>query len=129
MPDTSDVSALRDMKFEVDPSVSAKYAQANKQLDEGFNNPLGGYTTSAVRDATARAGHMKLAQGEAQETREAGFQNQSLDYARKAAVAEMTAPRLTQSGQSGYGSQVVQSQGMGGQIAQGAATVASAALM
>src|SRR5215218_9034287 len=76
MPDTSDVSALRNMKFEVDPSVSAKYGQANKQLDEGFNNPLGAFTTPAVRDATARAGHMKLAQGEAQETREAGFQNQ-----------------------------------------------------
>jgi hypothetical protein len=117
------------MKFEVDPSVSAKYAQANKQLDEGFNNPMGGYTTSAVRDATARAGHMRLAQGEAQETREAGFQNQSLDYARRAPVAELTAPKLTQSGQSGYNSQAYQpGPSAGAQAAQAGVQIGAALL-
>jgi hypothetical protein len=124
------VQALREMKFEVDPSVSAKYAQANRQVSEGFNNPAGAYTTPAVREAVQRSAKMRLAQGEAQELREGGHQNQSLDYARKAAVAEMTAPRLTQSGQSGYGTQVVQpGPSTAGQIAQGAAGVASAALM
>lgn len=118
------------MKFEVDPSVSAKYAQANQQLSEGFNNPAGAYTTPAVREAVERSGKMRLAQGEAQELREGGYQSQAMDYARKAAVAELTGPRLTQSGQSGYNTQAMApGPSAAGQVAQGAASVASAALL
>lgn len=128
-PDTGDIAALRDFKFNVDPSVGYAYGSAKNQIANTFNNPAGGNYTPQMRDAILRSQYAQLAQGEAGARSEAAQALQGQQFGQRAAVAGLTAPRMVQTGSSGTG----QSQGMTQQsgnlvesLISGGATVAAA---
>lgn len=133
-PDTADVGAMRDFKFEQDPRLSYSFARAAQRLGDTYNNPMGGYTTPQLRDARLRAGYEDLAQEEGQAVREDSYARQGLDYARKVDVAGMTQPRLAQTSSSGNSSgtssgTIQQTQSPLNSIIQGGSAISSALIM
>ena len=121
---------MRELQFQVDPGVAAGFASARRGISDTLDNPLGAYTTPAVREATERAAYGDLAQQEGAATNQASYQNQGLDLARKEDLAQMTAPRIVQSGgsSSGYNTQLVQQPSILNSAIGGAASVGAAAL-
>lgn len=97
-PETKDITALRELKATVDPSISYNYAQRRNDLASSFKNPLGGYTTPAVRDAAIRAGNAALSQDESQAVQASQYNADNANYARQAGLAAATAPQLVQTG-------------------------------
>jgi hypothetical protein len=97
-PDTGDISALRDFKFEHNPAIPYMYANARNKLESSYNSPTGGYTNPQIRDAQIRAGSRGLAQDESQALREENTGFQGMQFGQKQAVAGMTAPRLVNTG-------------------------------
>lgn len=100
-----------------------------RTLNESFVNPLGAYTTPQVRDAVLQTGTQEIEQERAGAKAASYSDLQQADLARLAMIAEMTQPRLVQTGSTQSGSQTVPSPGIGSSIAQGGATVGSAALL
>lgn len=103
-PDTADIDSLRGMQFGDDPHIPYVYARGRHQAHESFNSPTGGYTTPQLRDATLRASDEDSTQAEGQAHMEDNFRKQAMEYGKKATVAGLTAPRLTQTGGSGTSS-------------------------
>lgn len=100
-PETADVAALRDFKFQADPSIGYAFGSAKSAIGNSFNNPLGGVYSPQMRDAILRSSLSGLAQQESQAKSEAHQGLQGQQFAQRAAVAGMTAPRLVQLGSSG----------------------------
>lgn len=99
-PDWADLEGLRGFKFQSDPRIGHAFARGRGQAHESFNSPTGGYTTPQLRDATLRASDEDSTQQEAQAYREEDYGRQALEYGKLADIAQMTAPRLTQTGGS-----------------------------
>lgn len=97
-PGSADIDALRGMKAKADTSIPYLYARLRESADNSFKNPLGAYTSPAVRDAAARANSNGLGMQEAQAQQNSQNQADSVNFGRQAAVAGMTAPQLTQTG-------------------------------
>jgi hypothetical protein len=104
MPDTPDISRLRDFEFASDPSSPYRFARARQDLDRITNNPYGAYTTPAVRDAQMRTGSMNLTQQAGQTAAEENAVLRGLQYGQRSNVAQLTAPRLVQTGTTSSGS-------------------------
>lgn len=98
MPDSPDIAAFRDYKETIDPSVDYSYARRQKDIKSSFNNPLGAFTSAGVRDASLRSNLGDLEQSYGQQRRVAYNDMQGRTAARKADLAALTAPRLTQTG-------------------------------
>lgn len=104
-------------------------------MQNQFNNPMGGYTTGAHRDAVMRAQERELMQMGGQQMREGFHDVNQMDYSRNAMLAGLTQP-TTQTGtssQSGTSSQQgtvtgSMSQPLLGSIIGSAAGVGAAAL-
>jgi hypothetical protein len=127
-PDTADISAMRDFKFEHNPAIPFAYANARNKLESSYNNPMGGYTNPQIRDAQVRSGSRGLAQDESQALREENYGFQGMKFGQKQAVAGMTSPRLVNSGGTTSGTSI-NSEPMINSIMQGAASMGSAMLM
>src|SRR5688500_3604924 len=104
MPGTADIAAQRNFQFGSDPRIGYAFARSRKNAAESFANPLGGYTTPQLRDAMLRAGDADSSQQEAQAYAEESHARQGLEYARRADLAQLTAPRLVTRGNSGRSS-------------------------
>lgn len=102
-PETADVQALRDFKFTADPRIGYTFGNARNQAANSFNNPLGGVYSPQMRDQILRSTLSDLSQREGQAYSEANQGLQGQQFAQKAGVASMTAPRLVQTGSSGSG--------------------------
>lgn len=102
-PETADMQAVRDFKFKGDPRLPYTFARAFQRAKDTYDNPLGGATTPQIRDAVLRATAEDIGQEEGQAYREENFGLQGLNYAQKSDVAQMTSPRLAQTGSSGTG--------------------------
>lgn len=119
-PDWADLGGLRDFEFQNDPSIPYAFANAKQKLEGTFDNPLGGATTQQIRDSTLRAGYEDIGQQEAQAHREENYGRQALDYSRLADIAQMTSPRMVQTGGNTASSGTSQTSDPLGSIMKGA---------
>lgn len=106
--ESEDINNLRDFQFTKDPGIGYAFSHAKQDLKGSYNNPIGGLYSANMRDSQIRAGLATLGQQEAQANSEAGQQLQGQQFGQKAAVASMTAPRLTQVSSSGSGTGAAQ---------------------
>jgi hypothetical protein len=72
-PDNPDIVAARQNIGQVDPSIGYRLGEAQRNLKETYQNPLGGYATPQIRDAVLRSGNRDLAQQAGEQTREGQF--------------------------------------------------------
>lgn len=120
--------ALSEWQPVVDPSVGYAFARARRKIGETFQNPIGGYTSAATREAEQRNRYQEMGQQEAQAMQEAAAAAQQQEYVKRLALAEMLGPKVVQTGSSGTSSgSTVQSQPLGiGSILGGVAQVGMA---
>jgi len=97
-PETADVTALRGMKAQVDPSIPYRYAKGREEYDNSWKNPLGSATSPAVREAASRVTNQRLAMDEGNTMSAAQNEADNTNFSRQAAIAGMTAPQLVQTG-------------------------------
>lgn len=102
--ESPDIARLRGHEFEVDPGIAAQYGRQRADFNKSFQQPLGGYLSPQVRDAQMRSGNERLGRDEAQAMRGGQHDVNQLNFGRNAAVANLTAPPLVQSGSSSTGS-------------------------
>lgn len=104
-PETADVQALRGMvsPVQVDPSISYGYASAREGLNNSYHNPLGAYTSPAVRDAANRSAGKRLAMDEAQAASASRLASQEARFGQQSYIAQLTDPRLVQTGGTSSG--------------------------
>lgn len=126
-----DIDALRDFKFNVDPSIASAFGSAKNRIANTFNSPTGGSYSPEMRDAMLRSSYRDLGQQQAETHSGAYNATQGQQFGAKAAVASMTAPKFVQTGGSGTGTGTssgtsTMSQPMWGDLASGAAMGAAA---
>lgn len=97
-PGSADIDALRSMKAKADPNIPYLYAKLREKADNSYSNPLGSYTSPAVREAATRENGAGLAMDEAQAQQNSQNQAENINYGRQAGIAGMTAPQLVQTG-------------------------------
>lgn len=119
MPDTQDINNLRGFQEEIDPSIDYSFARRNTDLEKSFQNPLGAYTTSAIRDATLRSEKGDLEQDYGQARRQAYNDMQGRTAQRRALLANLTAPQLRQTAATGTNDQTSESGGFGTSSSEG----------
>jgi hypothetical protein len=102
-PGSADIDAVRNFKFTADPRIGYAFGNAKNQAANSFNNPLGGVYSPQMRDSILRSSLSDLAQKEGQAYSEANQGLQGQQFSQRALVANMTTPRLVQSGSSGTG--------------------------
>ena len=124
--DTGDIKAWRDQQYEVDPGIGQQFALAQEQMNNNYDNPLGGYTTNDVRMKQKAASINGLNQQRSAAHRQGQYDVNMLKAGQKAGLAGLTAPQLVQTGGTGTSQQ---SGGLGQAIIGAGANVASAALM
>lgn len=103
MPDSQDIAALRGYREQVDPSIGASYSRRQTNLRSSYQNPLGAYTTPAMRDAALRSQEGELEQEYGQAQRQGYNDIQGRTGQRLAGLASLTAPNMVQSGGSSSG--------------------------
>ena len=102
--ENADLQSYRDWQPEGDPTIPYRFARARTDLNQSFDNPLGQYTTPAIREATQRAGEGELMQQEGQAMRESQYDVNAQTGAKNAYLASLTAPRTTTSSGTGNSS-------------------------
>ena len=78
-----------------DPSIPYSYAQRRQDQQNTYRNPLGAYTSSAVRDAENRVANEQGSMDEQQAVQRSRFQQQQAEFNRQLAVAGATMPFQT----------------------------------
>lgn len=106
-PNTPDIERARNDSAQIDPSIQYRVANAERQLNDQFVNPLGGYMTPQIRDAIQRGERRELMQMGGQQAREGQYDVNRLNQSRNLALASLTRPILTQTGSSSSGTGTV----------------------
>lgn len=75
-----------------------QYARAERDLDRSYRSPLGAYTTADVEEKAKRAQKFDLKQNLGSDLASAALQSQQNAFGQQASVAQLTQPRLYQSG-------------------------------
>lgn len=136
-PGSADIHELRGYNEEIDPSIDASYARRQSNLKSRFMNPLGQYTTPAMKDAIQQSQEGEMEQDYGQARRQAWNDKQQRTGQRLAGLAALTAPTMVHEGghtegtYSGSGSntgETSQTTPMLPQILGGAASIGAAAL-
>ena len=125
VPDTPDIIRARQDSAQVDPSIGYRAAEKERQLEDSFASPTGGYVTPQIKDAILRSGRRELFQQAGEQAREGQFDVNRLNQSKNLALAGLTRPILTQRGSttSGEGT-VVQSESPWKTVANTAAQAA-----
>lgn len=103
---SADIQQLRGMVAnpnEVDPTIAYGYARARQDSDNSFRNPLGAYTTPAVRDAAGRSAGRAINQEAAVATSAGRREAQDRAFQQQSYIAGLTAPPVVQTGGSSTG--------------------------
>jgi hypothetical protein len=100
-PDTADTSALRDMKFQIDPTIGYRASSAARRIGSQYSNALGPYSTASSRASMGRSAEMDLNQQSGEQFREGAFDANNQRLQQKMALAQMNRPQLVQTAQSG----------------------------
>jgi len=133
--ESPDLQSYRDWQPQIDPSIPYRFAHERTHLQDSFNNPLGQYTTPAIREATQRSAEGDLMQQEGQAMREGQYDVNNQMGAKQSYLAGLTAPRTSTSsgtgassgtGSSVYTPSLLDSIGQVAGIAEGGATTAMA---
>lgn len=133
----SAVDAVGNFQFEHDPRIDYTYARGRQQAHDSFTNPMGGFTSPALKQSILRASDEDSTQAHAQALRDENYGFQGAKYGQLYDQANLKAPNIVQSGgttntsgsSSGTGTQVVQQPFDFNSIIQGGASIGSAALM
>lgn len=131
-PNTGDIDAVRNFQFSHDPRVPYSFGRAMERARDTYANPLGANSTQAIRDASLRATSEDLGQQEAQAYAEEGRSLQGLDFARLMDIANLTQPRLVQTGGTSSSSGTASgstSQNPLNSIVQGGSAIGSALIL
>ena len=126
-PSSPDVQAIRDFRPERDPTIPYNFAHERRRQDESFDDVLGGYSNANTRGAAHRTMSDELTQQEAHASRGAQYDVNNQRLAQLGTVADLTNPRLVQTGGSSTGTSQT-SQSIWGPILGAAATVGAGAL-
>lgn len=102
-PGSEDITALRGYREQLDPSIAHNYSRRQSNLRNSFQNPLGQYTTPAMRDATLRSHEGELEQEYGQAQREGYSDMQRRTGQRLTGLASLTAPNMVSTGGSQTG--------------------------
>lgn len=105
-----------------DPSIPYEYAQRREDFNNSFANPLGAYTSPAVRDAANRVAGERMAMDEAEAIKQSRFLASQAAFDRQGAVVNATMPFQTGGASTGVQSY---NPGIGSYIGQGAGIAAS----
>lgn len=100
-PGSEDITALRGYKEQIDPAISAQHSRRQTNLRSSYQNPLGQYTTPAMRDAALRSQEGELEQDYGQAQRNAYSDQQGRTGQRMAGLAALTAPVQQQTSSAG----------------------------
>lgn len=93
--ETQDIANLRGFKAKIDPGIAYQFSRLRKGVEQGFQDPLGGYYAPQVKDAITRSSQASLGQQEAEANRQGQYQVDAMDQGRLSQLAELTAPRTT----------------------------------
>lgn len=104
-PETADVATLRGMVAPVtpDPGIAYSFGQQRNALNNTYRNPLGAYTSPAVRDAANRSAGQGFAQAERVASESSRRQAQDQAFGQQSYIAQLTDPRLVQTGGTSQG--------------------------
>lgn len=97
-PITPEVQALKEFKATTDPTIPFHYAARRQELENSYQQPIGSYTTPAVREAANRSAGQALDMEQAAATQASQFNADNTNYGRNVTVAQMTSPQLIQTG-------------------------------
>lgn len=120
-PGSADIDRLRASIAPVqeDPSIPFAFANERERINNSYKNPLGAFTSPAVRDAANRSAGAGLGMAERVASEASRQQAQERNFGQQATVAGYTAPVLTQTGGSSQGqiqSTQVQNPGWGSTV-------------
>ena len=102
--DTPDIIAARADKPQIDPSIGYRLGEKERQLQDSFASPTGGYVTGQIRDAILRSGQRNLAQQAGEQAREGQFDVNRLNQSKNLALAGLTRGQIAQTGTTSTGS-------------------------
>ena len=131
-PDSADISAYRDYRPQVDPTIAHGAAASRNRFNASFINPLGGHSTAQRDEAIRRAGNRDIDQQASQAFRAGAYDVNQQRGGQLAGLAALTAPRLVQTGSSGNSSgqsNTEQGQNLFGNVMSVAQGAAGAAMM
>jgi hypothetical protein len=103
-PDTADISAYRDYRPEVDPTIGFRAGSAKRQLANSFINPLGGASTPQRDEAIRRSMSRGIDEQAGMESRAGAYDVNQQRAGQLGSLAALTAPRLVQQSSSGTSS-------------------------
>ena len=89
-----------------DPSIPYFFAQQREDLDNSFQNPLGAYTTSAVRDAASRTANERFGMAQSEAIKASNYSSNNQAFGQQSTIAGLTSPQLVQTGGTQSGTQV-----------------------
>ena len=93
--ETKDIANLRGFEAKVDPGIAYQFSRLRKGVEQGFQDPLGGYYAPQVRDAITRSSQAGLGQQEAEEYRKGQYQADAMNLGKLSQLADLTTPRTT----------------------------------
>jgi len=97
-PATTQLQSMVQSPTQIDPSIPYSYGREREDYQNTFQNPLGAYTSPAVRDAAQRVMGERLSEGESAAEQSSRLASQGQAFGQQATVAGLTAPQLVQSG-------------------------------
>lgn len=115
---SEDISAYRDFRPQVDPSIPYRYGAARNRIMSTYANPTGSYATPELQEQRQASSLGDLTQAEGQAQREAQFDVNQQRGNQLGSIAGLTRPNFFQRG--GKNTQV-QSGGLLGDILGGLA--------
>ncbi len=128
VPDTPDIVRARQDTAQVDPSIGYRLGDQQRQLNESFASPTGGYVTPQIRDAIKRSQGRELMQEAGAQTRAGQYDVNRLNQSKDLALAGLTRG-VNETGTSSGTGTVKQSQSPWATVAQVGATAGPAMSM
>lgn len=92
------VDTLGGFQFEHDPRIGNAFSRQRTAAHESFHNPMGGFTTPALRQSILRASDEDSTQNEAQANMNENFGFQGMKYGQLYDQANLKRPNTVQTG-------------------------------
>ncbi len=129
-PTTEATEAVKNFKFQADPSIGYRYGAQRRQINEGALDPMGSYMTPEMREASRRRANEELGMREGQDRAEENQRMNLAGYGQALDYANLMQSPLVQTGGTSSGTQTSQqSGGFLNSLLGAAGQVGSAALM
>ena len=123
-PTTEATEAVKNFKFQADPSIGFRYGAQRRQVNEGALDPMGSYMTPEMREASRKTANEELNMRESQDRAQENQRMNTAGYGQALDYAGLMQSPLVQTGGS-----TQQSGGFLNSLLGAAGQVGSAALM